>query len=162
MRGQTRSHLVSLGSPNRVIYRHTHRQTDKYDLKVRHSTLRTVTNCFTLRARNNTTLANKTKRKPTTCGLLAPVRRADRRLDESGQAAPTTLLKIFCVATLFTIFYQYHPGSALLLVLLALFFAVVAAVSAANFVEAPQDTGKSIFSYDEVDKVACFFSVLHE
>ena len=46
--------------------------------------------------------------------------------------------------------------------LLALFFAVVAAVSAANFVEAPQDTGKSIFSYDEVDKVACFFSVLHE
>uniref|UniRef100_M4BX20 Uncharacterized protein n=1 Tax=Hyaloperonospora arabidopsidis (strain Emoy2) TaxID=559515 RepID=M4BX20_HYAAE len=33
--------------------RQTNGHTDKYDLKVRHSTLRTLTNSFTLRARNN-------------------------------------------------------------------------------------------------------------
>ena len=43
-------HLIREGlTPDRVIYRHT--ETDKYDLKVRHSTLRTLTNSLTLRAR---------------------------------------------------------------------------------------------------------------
>ena len=40
------------------------------------------------------------------------------------------------------------------LVVIAVYFAVNTAVRAAVFVQAPQATGKSSFSYDEVDKIA--------
>ena len=59
-RGQTWSHLVRYGTPNRDIYRQKDTHRDKYDLKVRYSTLRTVTNSFTLRARIRTLIDKRT------------------------------------------------------------------------------------------------------
>ena len=38
---------------NVPLTRYLQTHTDEYDLKARHSTLRTLTNSFTLRARNN-------------------------------------------------------------------------------------------------------------